>query len=289
METRYLSKNFIVYILVGVAFSCQQRSDPDPAVCRLISTTDQLVEVNGRLVDEMQRSFTYNNAVLTSIAERSMEQEAGFLVEYENGRVVRAVSNQASVTLGYKSAATQPSSATFSRGGQLMSQFDMEYTSAGRMSRIVESRTVLPANSLTTVRAFTFTYDNLGSLATEHARFTLRGGVVVEQETDYKLELTPSPYARFPEPALLTVVALSQAVETRPARFWQTNTPVAYKSYELTSSGSRGILRDSSTFVTSRDTDGKLISQDQTALLYQLGSRDPITKRNRQAFSYQCD
>ncbi|MDB5239823.1 MAG: hypothetical protein JWP57_448, partial [Spirosoma sp.] len=151
MKTRYLLKNVIVYILIGVAFSCKQRSKVHPAVCRLISTIDQLVEVNGRLTDEMQRSFTYTNAVLTSIAERSMDQEAGFLVEYENGRVVRAVGSQASISMGYKSAATQPSSATFIRGGQLMSQFDMEYTSAGRMSRIVESRTRLPTNSSVSV------------------------------------------------------------------------------------------------------------------------------------------
>ncbi len=289
MKTKYLLRFLFVAFAVVTVFCCQQRRDPEPAVCRLISTIDQVVEANGRLTDEMQRTFTYTNAVLTSIAERSQDQEAGFLVEYANGRAVRAVGGTASIEIGYLPTATQPSSATLSRGGQLMSRFAMEYTSAGGMSRITESRNVLPSNSQTTERAFTFTYDNAGNLATERARFSLRGGVVVEQETDYTVVPTPSPYARFPERALLTVIALSQAVETRPGQFWHINLPVAHKSYNVTGSGSRSSLRDSSTFVTNYDTDGKLISQDQTAFLHQVGATDPITKRNRQTYSYQCD
>lgn len=278
---------FVPLFLTGL-LACKRPSDPQPAVCRLLSTTDQLMEANGRLTDELQRTFTYTNAVLTSIAERSTNQEAGFSLEHVNGRVVRATGGPMMITMGYASVATPPNSATFSRGGKVASTFVMDYNPAGRMSRIVESRAVPPANSLTIERAFTFTYDNAGNLTTERVRFTLMGGVVVEQETDYTVAEKPSPYANFSERALLTVVALSQAVETTPGRFWHLNAPTAYKSYNLTGSG-RGNLRESSTFVPTYDGDSKLMSQEQNALLYQLSVPAPITKKNRQAFTYQCD
>ena len=210
------------------------------------------------------------------------------MVERVNERVVRATSGTSTLTLGYGPVVTQPGSATLSRGGKVASTFAMDYTPAGRMSRIVENRFVLPANSLTVERVFTFSYDNVGNLTTERVRFTLISGVVVEQETDYVVDTKPSPYANFSERALLTVVALSQAVETKPGRFWHVNAPTAYKSYNMVS-GSRGSLRESATFVTTYDTDSKLTSQEQNALLYQLSVPAPITKRNRQAFSYQCD
>lgn len=276
-------------VLLTVLFACKRQPDPLPTACRLVSTTDQILEVSGRLTDEMQRTFTYTNAVLTAVAERSTNQEAVFSIERTDQRVVRATSGTMAVTLGYPSAATQPSSATFSRGGNVASTFAMDYNPAGRLTRVVENRAVLPANSRTIERAYTFTYDNAGNLTTERVRSTLVGGVVVEQETDYTVAAKPSPYVHFSERVLLTVVALSQAVETRPGRFWHLNAPTAYKSYFLTSSGSRSNLSESSTFVATYDIDNKLMSQDQNALLYQLSVPDPITKKNRQVFAYQCD
>ncbi len=289
MKLRSLLIQLFVPVLLTGIFACKRQRDPQPAVCRLISTTDQLMEANGRLTDEMQRTFTYTNAVLTSLAERSTNQEAGFLVERADQRVVKATSGTMTITLGYPSATTVPNSATFSRGGKAASTFAMEYNPAGRMSRIVENRSVLPTNSLTTERIYTFTYDNAGNLTTERARFTLSNGAVVEQETEYTVADKPSPYTRFTERALLTVVALSQTVETRPGRFWHLSALTAYKSYNLTGSGSRGNLRESATFEPTYDTDSKLMSQEQSTLLYQLSNPTPITKKNRQAFDYQCD
>jgi hypothetical protein len=289
MKPIFLPIRFFVSVLLATTFACKHQTSPQPGSCRLISTTDQLMETNGRLTDEMQRTFTYTNDVLTSVAERSTDQEAGFLIERTNQRIVRATGGSTVITLGYSSATTQPSSATFSLGGKVTSTFVMEYNAAGRLNRLVESRSVLPANSRTTERAYTFSYDNGGNLVTERVRFTLLGGTVVEQQTDYVFDTKPSPYARFTEQALLTVVAMSQAVETRPGRFWHINTPTAYKSYYLTSSGLPASLSDSSTFAPTYDADGKLVSQDQNAVLYQLSTPVPITKRNRQGFQYQCD
>lgn len=289
MKRNSLLIQLFVPVLVTVIVACKQRPDPQPATCQLTSTTDQLIEANGRLTDEMQRTFTYANDLVTSIAERSTNQEAGFLIERASQRVVRATNGATVIALGYTSGTTQPTSATFNQGGRTSSTYVMDYNSSGRMSRIVESRSVLPANSLTVERSFTFSYDNAGNLTTERVRFTLLDGAVVEQETDYTLESKPSPYTHFSERPLLTVVALSQSVETRPGRFWHLNAPAAYKSYNMVGSGIRGNLRESATFSTTYDTDSKLMSQEQNALLYQLSVPAPITKRNRQAFSYQCN
>ena len=289
MNPRSLLIHLLVPVLLAGIFGCERQPDPLPATCQLLSTTDQILDGNGRLTDEMKRTFTYNNNVLTSVAERSANQESIFSVERANQRVVRATSGTTAVIFGYPSTTTLPNSATFSRGGSMASTFALEYNPAGRMSRIVENRAVLPANSRTIERAYTFSYDKAGNLITERVRSTLVGGAVVEQETEYTVSAKPSPYLHFSEQALLTVVALSQAVETRPGRFWHLNAPTAYKSYFLTSSGSRGNLSESSTFVATYDADSKLMSQEQNALLYQLSVPDPITKKNRQAFAYQCD
>ncbi|WP_080238649.1 hypothetical protein [Spirosoma rigui] len=269
--------------------ACKHSTDAQPAVCRLISTTDQLIEANGRLTDEMQRTFTYNNALLTSVAERSTNQEAGFLLERANQRVVRAANGATAMALAYESSATQPGSATFTQANRVMSTFTMVYNAAGRMTRIVESRSVLPGNSLTVARDFTFTYDDAGNLTTEQTRSTLIDGTMVAQQTEYTPGANPSPYTQFSERALLTVVALSQGVETRPGRFWHLNAPLAQKSYVLTSSGTRGNLRDSSTFAPVYDATNKLVNQAQQAYLFQLSDPTPVTKRNKQTYEYQCD
>ena len=279
---------FASMLITGMV-SCKHSTDAQPAVCRLISTTDQLIEATGRLTDEMQRTFTYNNAILTSVAERSTNQEAGFLLERASQRVVRATNGTSAMTLAYASTATQPGSATFSQASQMMSTFTMDYNAAGRMTRIVESRSVLPNNSLTIGREFTFTYDNDGNLTTERTRSTFIDGTVVAQQTEYTVGTNPSPYTHFAERALLTVVALSQGVETRPGRFWHLNAPLAQKSYVLTSSGGRGNLRDSSTFAPVYDATNKLVNQEQRAFLFQLSDPTPITKRIKQSYNYQCD
>lgn len=276
-------------ILITLTVACKHSIDAQPAICQLRSTTDQLIEANGRLTDEMQRTFTYNNALLTSVGERSTNQEAGFLLERTNQRVVRAANGTAAMTLAYESTATQPGSATFSQANKVMSTFTMDYNAAGRMTRIIESRSVLPDNSLTIGRNFTFTYDNAGNLITERTRSTLINGIVVEQQTEYTVGTNPSPYTQFSERALLTVVAVSQGVENRPGRFWHLNAPLAHKTYALTSSGGRGSLRDSSTFVPVYDATNKLVNQEQRAFLFQLNDPTPITKRNKQTYEYQCD
>jgi hypothetical protein len=289
MKRSFLLILLFIPILITALASCKHSTDAQPAVCRLLSTTDQLIEANGRLTDEMQRTFTYNNALLTSVAERSTNQEAGFLLERANQRVVRATNGSMAMTLGYGASATQPVSATFSQANTDIATFALDYNAAGRIVRIVETRLVPPTNSLTIGRDFTFTYDNAGQLTLERTRSSFINGIVVEQQTEYTAGTKPSPYAEFPERALLTVVALSQGVENRPARFWHLNAPIAQKTYVLTNSGGRGNLRDSSTFVPVYDAANKLVNQEQNAFLFQLSDPIPITKRNRQTYTYQCD
>ncbi|QJW91366.1 hypothetical protein HNV11_19280 [Spirosoma taeanense] len=260
-----------------------------PTTCRLTSTTDQLRETSGKLTDEMQRTFTYNGDVVTSISERSKNGEVSFQLQYTDKQAVQATSELDKIRVTYATSTTAPISATVSRNGKIQSVFSMEYGVLGQMSRIIESRQVLPANALTTQRDYTFIYDKAGNLTTERARFTLRDGLVLEQETEYTVAGKPSPYARFPARSLLTVIALSQAVETMPGRFWHINAPTAHKTYDLNANGNRGTLRESSTFTPVYDAENKLMSQEQNALLYQSSVPDPVTKKNRQAFMYACE
>lgn len=289
MKTKILPICVSVTFLLAATFACKPEENPVIPTCRLTSTNDQVVAADGQLTDEIKRTFTYNAATLTTLAEKTKNQDVTFTVTYADQRVRSAAGGQDVVTFGYGSAATSPTSATFTRGGKVMSTFGMEYTTAGRLSKIVESRQILPTGSLTKERAFTLTYDTNGNLTNEQVRFTLNDGSVVEQETEYTFDTKPAPYKRLSELPLLTVVALSQAVETRPGRFWHNNNCIALKSYNLTSTGSRSNLRESSTFTPVYDADNKVMTQDQAALLYQASVPNPVSKKNLQTFTYQCE
>ncbi|WP_338872388.1 hypothetical protein WBJ53_27825 [Spirosoma sp. SC4-14] len=287
MKTKFLLIPLFVIVLLATVLGCKE-DNPVIQTCLLTSTTDQLVETTGQLTDELKRTFSYTAGAVTSIAEKSKNQDATFTTTMVNGRITTAASAQDILVLAYGST-TSPTSCTFIRNSKTMSTFAMDYNASGQMTKLTESRLVLPTSSLTRQRVYTFTYDSNGNLMTERAQFTLTDGSVVTQETDYTFDAKPSPYKRFSELPLLTLVALSQAVETYPGRFWHINAPLTLKSYNLTSAGVRSNLRESSTFTPTYDSDSKLTSQDQTAMLYQSSVPDPVTKKNKQTFTYLCE
>lgn len=281
----------LLFFLLSIGFAaCKNtdKADPTPA-CQLLSTTDQLVETSGRLTDELIRTFTYSANAVTAIGEKSANKEALFRLTSTNQRVTEAVNGQDVITLSYGTSTTQPVSATFSRSDAVQSTFVLEYNATGALTRVVESRRVLPANSLTTERAYSFTYDNAGNLTLERARFTLRTGVVSEQETEYVFDTHASVYANFSARPLLTIIALTQAVETKPGRFWHTRAPLSFQTFDLTTAGARSTMREATTYIPTYDGNGSLTTQEQTALLYQSSIPTPTTKKNRQVFTYQCN
>jgi hypothetical protein len=285
-----LSLRFVSLILLVVFAACRTNENAQPVLtCQPLSTTDQLVETSGRLTDEMVRTFTYTNTAVTAISEKSSNKDALFQLTSANQRITQAVNGQETITLGYGSQPTQPVSATFTRSDVVQSTFALEYNSTGALTRVVESRRVLPANSLTIERAYSFTYDNAGNLTLERAKFTLRTSVVSEQETEYVFDTRSSVYAGFSERPLLTIIALTQAVETRPGRFWHTKAPLSFQTFDLTTAGARSTMRESTTYVPTYNSNGHLTSQEQTALLYQSSVPAPTTKKNRQSFTYQCN
>lgn len=258
-----------------------------PATCQLTGSADQLVETSGKLTEELMRTFTYKDNKLQSILERSSNQEALFVVEYANGRLEKAAKGQDVISIQY-TAANVPSSADFSRAGISRSTFAMTYDEAGRMTGVSENRHVLPPNSLTVERTYQFSYDPMGNLTREHARFTLTDGKVVEQQTDYVSESKPGPYTFFQALPLLTVVALSQGVETRPGRFWQQQATLALTTYALTNAGTRSSMFEEADFVNRYDELGHLSETKKRAKLYQGLMPDPVTKQNQQNFTYTC-
>jgi hypothetical protein len=285
-----LSLRFLPLVLLVILSACHNDDNAQPTpTCQLLSTTDQLVETSGRLTDEMARTFTYSNTAVTAIGEKSSNKDALFQLTSANQRVTQAVNGQEMIMLGYGSSTSKPVSATFTRSDVVQSTFALEYNSGGALTRIVESRRVLPANSLTTERAYSFTYDNAGNLTLERAKFTLRTGVVSEQETEYVFDSRSSVYSGFGERPLLTLIAMTQAVETKPGRFWHAKTPLSFQTFDLTTAGARSTMREATTYTPTYDGNGHLTSQDQTALLYQSSVPAPTTKKNRQSFTYQCN
>lgn len=287
-------RNLFVVGLAIIVWACEHTYPAQPAgvsACRLTGMTDQNVSASGRVTDELQRAFTYTNGLLTTITEGSaspVSQTATYQIERTAGRITRATGNSAVLTLSYTAGTNGPTSATLSRGGVVTSTFAMQYKLNDRLGLVSETRIGLPNPSLIDNRTYNFLYDNAGNLTTERAHFVLQGGIMVDQETEYTFDTRPSPYRYVPDRPLLTLVALSQDVETYPGRFWHQNAPISYKSWFL-SGTSRVSLRESATYTPTYDSANKLMSQNQTLLLYQASVPDPVTKTNRQAFTYQCD
>lgn len=263
----------------------------DPAAtdtCRLSTVTDQLVETSGKLTDETSWSFTYGTSGVSTISTRTASQSATFGVDMSDNLPTRLTNGQDIITMGY-GASSLPVSATFSRGGVVQATYSLEYGAASTLTRILETRLVLPANSLTRQRDYSFTYDASGNLTTERDIFTLRDGLVLAQEEVFTFDTRPSPYVRFAYRPLLTVAALAMNVESVPGRFWQQLAMTSLQSYNLTSSGTRADMRENSTYTLTYDADNKLTTREQMALLYQSSVPTPITKKNRQTFGYLCE
>ncbi|CCH51323.1 hypothetical protein BN8_00241 [Fibrisoma limi BUZ 3] len=288
MRPFLLPNRILVSLLLVASLSCKRESDPDPVVCRLVGMTDQNVDPSGNLTNVLERGFTYNGQALAALFERSARQEASFQTVYENNRLVRATNNQATITFDFAGANAPATRATYASGGRTQTVFTIEYTTAGRLSKIVEARQVLPTGSLINERTFTFTYDANGNLINERSRFGYVDGTAVVQETDYTFDANASPYTYMPEPGLMTLMALIQNNEGLPGRFWHQKAPSGFRTYAINANGTRGSLRESTTISLLYDADNKLTAQEQNSQTYTLSVPTPISRKSRQAFTYQC-
>ncbi len=239
---------FITGVVLGTG--CHPDNPVATDTCRLSSVTDQLVETSGKLTDETSWSATYSTDGVNTITTRTASQTATFGIELSDNLPARAVSGQDVIAMSY-GMSSLPVSATFTRGGTVQSTFTMQYGAGGVLTRMVESRQVLPANSLTRQREYTFTYDAAGNLTAERDVFTLRDGLTLAQEETFTFDTRPSPYIRFAYRPLLTVVALATDMETVPGRFWHQLAPTALLSYNLNSDGSRATMRENTTVIRS--------------------------------------
>lgn len=149
----------ITGMLLGTG--CQPDNPVATDTCRLSSVTDQLVETSGKLTDETSWSATYGTNGVNTMTTRTASQTATFGIELSDNLPARAVNGQDVVAMSY-SMNSLPVSATFTRGGTVQSTFTMQYGAGGVLTRIVENRQVLPANSLTRQRDYMFTYDAAG-------------------------------------------------------------------------------------------------------------------------------
>ncbi len=268
-------------------FACKHDSDiPQAVICRVVSLTDQL-DVNGRLTDQMQRTFTYSNGQLTQLAERNTDRQVTLALEYgPTGAVTRASDGTTVLALGYTTPATHPTSATVTRNGAAQMTYELAYNAGSRLTRLLETRQVIPTNSLVRSREYTFAYDADGLLTTEKLTSTLTDRTTVEQETAFTYGTTIHPLGNFAHGGLLSLLAMSQSVESMPGRFWQTRAMQEYKTYNA-KNGIRGTLRETALFTTKLDASGRLGTQEQNTVSTS-GSGQASQRKNQHSFVYEC-
>ncbi|GAA4405687.1 hypothetical protein GCM10023187_24330 [Nibrella viscosa] len=271
-------------------FACGPAQVATPPVCSLVGTTEQ-IDQSGRLSTQVERSFTYAGGQLTSLYERNTDRQAGYRLEYNSNRVSRATDTQNQLTIAFDYALTQetdkPYRATFSRNNQLQTVYNLEYLPSGKISRVVENPQVVPIGATTIERIFTMTYDETGNITLERTQARQRNGSVLTTETEYTLDTQPSPYASVSQPVLLTIVALSQGVETLPGRFWNTGTVTGYTTYSV-GTGNARTRREVATFTSTRDEFKKLTVQEQTTLSYLNSQTNPTSRKTQHTYVYQC-
>lgn len=276
----------IAGLLTSLLVGCNSDKTPEPVLCKVITITDQL-EVNGRMTDQMQRTFTYTDGQLTQIGERNTDREVSLKLDYNAaGAVIKASDGVLTITLNTASGSTQPVSATSTRAGNVQSTYEMTYNAAKKLTRILETRQVIPANTFVRSREYTFVYDADGILKTEKLTATLLDRTTIEQETDYTYDVLINPMVNFTQSGLMTVVALSQLVETMPGRFWQQRVVQEYKIY-TTRNSTRSPVSESATFITKKDENGRLSGQEQNTMTTSA-SGQTTQRKNKHTFIYLC-
>lgn len=276
----------IAVLLTSLFLGCTTDNTPKAVLCKVVTITDQL-DVNGRLTDQMQRTLTYTDSQLTQVGERNTDREVSLKLDYNAaGAVTKASDGVLTITFNPASGSTQPSSATSTWTGNVQSTYEMTYNAANKLTRILETRQVIPTNTFVRSREYTFVYDADGILKTEKLTATLLDRTTVEQETDYTYGALINPMVNFTQPGLLTVVALSQLVETMPGRFWQQRVMQEYKTYN-SKSGARSTVRETATFTTKTDQNGRLSGQEQNTVSTSASGQS-TQRKNQHAFVYLC-
>jgi len=276
----------IAGLLTSLFLGCNSDDIPDPVLCKVVTITDQL-DVNGRMTDQMQRTFTYTEGLLTQLGERNTDREVSLKLDYNAaGAVTKASDGVLTIMFATGASSTQPASATSTRSGTMQATYELTYNAANKLTRVIETRQVIPTNTFVRSREYTFTYDAEGILKTEKLTSTLLDRTTVEQETDYIYSALIDPMVNFTQPGLLTVVALSQLVETMPGRFWQQRVMQEYKIYSA-KNGTRSTVRETATFTTKTDENGRLSGQEQNTMGTSV-SGQTTQRKNKHAFVYLC-
>lgn len=276
----------IAGLLTTLFSGCKTDNTPKVILCKVISLTDQL-DVGGRLTDQMQRTFTYTGNQLTQLRERNTDRQATLTIEYNTaGTATKASDGAFMITFGSAGSTTQPLNATATRNGVIQAIYEMTYNPANKLTRILETRQVVPTNSFVRSRNYSFVYDSDGILKTEKLTSTLTDRTTVEQETDFTYGTLINPMANFPQPCLLTIIALSQLVETMPGRFWQQRVVQDYKTYNA-KNDIRSPLRESATFTTKMDENGRVTGQEQNTVSTS-GSGQTTQRKNQHTVLYEC-
>lgn len=277
---------FLFVTITGFFSACNNDDVPQTPICQVISLTDQL-DVGGKLTEQMQRTFTYTANQLTQLSERNTDRQVTLTIEYNtNGKVTKASDGTFVLTFGNVTSSTQPASATATRNGVVQAIYELTYNAANKLTRVLETRQVIPANSLVRSRDYSFVYDADGLLKTEKLTSTLTDRITVEQETDYSYGTLINPISNYSQPGLLTVTALSQLVEAMPGRFWQQRVMQDYKTYNA-KNGTRSTLRESATFTTKTNESGRVSGQEQNTVSTS-GSGQTSQRKNQHTVVYAC-
>ncbi len=273
-------------LLTAFFSGCNKDNTPKAVLCKVVTLTDQL-DVSGRLTDQIQRTFTYTESQLTQLSERNTDRQVNLTIEYgPTGGVSKASDGAFVLTFGSAAATTQPVSATATRNGAVQAIYELTYNPANKLTRVLETRQVIPTNSFVRSRDYTFVYDSDGILKTEKLTSTLTDRTTVEQEADFTYGTLVNPMTNFSQPGLLTVMALSQLVETMPGRFWQQRVIQDYKIYNA-KNGTRSTLRESATFTLKTDANGRLSGQEQNTVSTS-GSGQTSQRKNQHSVVYEC-
>lgn len=273
-------------LLTAFFSGCNKDNTPKAVLCKVVTLGDQL-DVGGKLTDQLQRTFTYTGNQLTQLGERNTDRQVNLTIEYSPaGGVTKASDGAFVLTFGSAASTNQPISATATRNGVVQAVYEMNSNAANKLTRVLETRQVIPTNSFVRSREYSFVYDADGLLKTEKLTSTLTDRASVEQETDFAYGTLIHPMANFSQPGLLTVMALSQLVETMPGRFWQQRVMQDYKTYNA-KNGTRSTLRESATFTMKTDENGRLSGQEQNTVSTS-GSGQSTQRKNQHTVVYEC-
>ncbi|MRS65443.1 hypothetical protein [Larkinella terrae] len=241
-----------------------------------------------------RQTFGYETGRLASYTDQNPDRALSFKFKYVGGKVAYAYTADHSTVLNFDyDQFERIEKASLLVNNKEQTVFSLNYESPDRTTRLtglVETRILLPANSSIISRTFQFSYQEIAGktedLVIQTVQNAYKDGSRTEEEFDFDLSAqNHSPYYDSGQTIVFALLALTNPNEVEIARYLQ-RFDCQSVTHEIMNTGGNRSLREYSQFTT--DFDGNynpIRSSQQTTITIPT---DSPNRYYQQTFQFNC-